>query len=52
MSIGGGNGHTVGNPNWNVANNWSPVGVPPSQQNGNIFLDAANGDSVMNAPGG
>ncbi len=48
---------TLTNNLWNVPGNWS-LGVVPSAGNpvttfqGNIFLDAANGDSVITIPAG
>ena len=44
---------TTSDTTWNNANNWNPVGVPPSGGAGfvgNVWLDAANGDSVMTIP--
>jgi hypothetical protein len=43
---------TVANNNWNVAGNWTPVGVPPSTVDANVWLDAANGDNVITIPTG
>lgn len=43
---------TLGNNVWNISTNWNPNGVPPpgnltTPYIGNVFLDAANGDSVI-----
>jgi Bacterial Ig-like domain (group 2) len=46
---------TTGNNLWNNANNWNPVGVPPSGGAnfiGNVWLDQANGDTLMVIPPG
>jgi hypothetical protein len=46
---------TPGNNLWNVSANWNPAGVPPSGGAnfvGNVFLDAANGDSLIVLPPG
>jgi hypothetical protein len=48
---------TPGNNLWNVATNWTPVGVPPpgnptTTYQGNVWLDPANGDSVITIPAG
>ncbi len=43
---------TVANNNWNVAANWNPTGIPSSTVDANIFLDAANGDSIFTIPAG
>jgi hypothetical protein len=43
---------TPGNTLWNVATNWTPVGVPPGTVDANVWLDAANGDSVITIPAG
>ena len=43
---------TAANNNWNVAGNWTPVGVPSSTVDANVWLDAANGDNVITIPPG
>jgi hypothetical protein len=51
---------TPGNTDWNVATNWSLGIVPPSDATagygpdfaGNVWLDPANGDSVVTIPAG
>lgn len=51
---------TVGNTLWDVATNWTPVGVPPPQtgldpvNGGNVWLDPSpvDGDSVITIPVG
>jgi hypothetical protein len=43
---------TVANNNWNVPGNWTPVGVPSSTIDANVWLDAANGDNVITIPAG
>ena len=48
---------TPGNNLWNVATNWNPAGVPPAGNTnatyqGNVWLDPANGDSVITIPAG
>ena len=44
---------------WNDPNNWTPAGVPQSVlqgldpiNGGNVWLDPANGDSVITIPAG
>ncbi len=32
---------------WASPNNWNPVGVPSASVNANVWLDSANGWSVM-----
>src|SRR5579863_338620 len=46
---------TPGNNLWNVATNWNPVGVPGSGGSGfigNVWLDQANGDTLIVIPPG
>jgi len=48
---------TLTNNLWSNPNNWSPVGVPPpgnptTTYAGNVWLDAANGDSVITIAAG
>jgi hypothetical protein len=49
---------TAGNTDWNVASNWSLGVVPPNDTTygtnyiGNVWLDPANGDSVVTIPAG
>lgn len=48
---------TLTNNLWSNPNNWSPVGVPPPGNptttfQGNVYLDAANGDSVITIAAG
>jgi hypothetical protein len=46
---------TPGNNLWNVATNWNPVGVPGSGGAGfvgNVWLDQANGDTLIVLPPG
>jgi arabinan endo-1,5-alpha-L-arabinosidase len=37
---------------WASPNNWNPVGVPPSNVDANVWLDAANGWSVITITNG
>jgi hypothetical protein len=46
---------TPGNNLWNVATNWNPAGVPqsgPPSFVGNVWLDQANGDTLIVIPPG
>jgi hypothetical protein len=43
---------TTANTDWNVAANWTPAGIPSSSVDANVWLDAANGDSVITIPAG
>ena len=43
---------TPANHNWNVDGNWTPVGIPPSNVDANVWLDAANGNNVITIPAG